>query len=199
MDLDGVDRRILTELQRDARLSMRELAGRVGVSTPTASAKVKALEAMGVIRGYRATLDARLLGRTGHLVEVETRPALARALAERLSGIDGVEEVVETAGGRLFVRYLSEGHAAMQALMEQLGAMEEVGTYRVHPIVGERAGQAHAGEVAQRVDIACHFCGGPIHGAGVHKRWAEDGERPHWFCCRNCAGSFGAKLSRLAR
>jgi hypothetical protein len=56
MDLDAVDQAILRLLQEDARLSFRELARRTGVSTPTAAAKVRRLEAMGVIQGYRAVL-----------------------------------------------------------------------------------------------------------------------------------------------
>ncbi|HVM45946.1 MAG TPA: winged helix-turn-helix transcriptional regulator [Candidatus Thermoplasmatota archaeon] len=199
MDLDDVDRRILAELQREGRLSMRELAPRVGVSTPTASSKVKALEAMGLIRGYRAVVDAALLGRAGHVVEVETRPALARALAGRLAAVEGVEEVVETAGGRLFLRYLSEGQAGMRPLLDALATTDDVTTYRVHPIVAERGGERPAGGDARRVDVACHFCAGPIEGPGVRKRWPEDGEREHWFCCRNCAAQFGERLRALSK
>ncbi|MGQ0534486.1 MAG: winged helix-turn-helix transcriptional regulator [Methanobacteriota archaeon] len=54
MKLDPLDTKILLELLRDARLSFRELSRRVGSSTPTVSARVKALEEIGVIRGYHA-------------------------------------------------------------------------------------------------------------------------------------------------
>lgn len=199
MQLEDVDRAILRELQRDARLSMRELAARVGVSTPTASAKVRSLAELGVIRGYRVVLDPRVLGRSGHLVEVETRPALARALADRLGALDGVEEVIETAGGRIFLRYLSDGHASTQALMAKLAEMEDVTTYRLHPVVAERAGQTSVVEDTRQLAVLCHFCGGPIHGVGIKKRWEEDGGREHRFCCRNCATSFGERLQGLAK
>jgi DNA-binding Lrp family transcriptional regulator len=56
VDLDPVDQAILRLLREDARLSFRELARRVGVSTPTAAAKVRRLEALGIIKGYRAVL-----------------------------------------------------------------------------------------------------------------------------------------------
>src|SRR5581483_12988 len=56
MDLDPVDQALLRLLREDARLSFRELARRTGVSTPTAAAKVRRLEALGVIQGYRAVL-----------------------------------------------------------------------------------------------------------------------------------------------
>lgn len=198
MELDEVDRRILSALQADARLSMRSLATRVGVSTPTASAKVRALEALGVIRGYHARIDPRLLGRAGQLVEVETRPSRARALAEAIGALEGIEDVTETAGGRLFARHLSASHQATQALVESLAQLDDVVAYRLHPIIAQREGARSVVEDATSLDIRCHLCDGPIHGAGVRRRWDEDGQREHVFCCRNCAAAFGERLVKLA-
>jgi DNA-binding CsgD family transcriptional regulator len=56
VDLDATDQAILRLLREDARLSFREIARRVGVSTPTVATKVRQLEALGVIQGYRAVL-----------------------------------------------------------------------------------------------------------------------------------------------
>lgn len=50
---DALDRRILRELTKDARLSMRALAERLDVSTPTVSQRVKRMEEVGLILGYR--------------------------------------------------------------------------------------------------------------------------------------------------
>lgn len=196
MDLPDVDRRILDELRRDARLSMRELAARVGVSTPTASAKVKALEAMGLIRGYRAVLDASMLPRAGHVLVVETEPGEGAALAEALATLAGVEDVLLTEGERLFARHAGPADALVAALARLAG----VRGYKLHPIVDARE-PAAPGPAAPTLSLklTCHECGGPIQGSGVHKRWPQDGEREHWFCCRNCATQFGAKLSRFAR
>jgi len=62
IDLDRHDRRILTELQRDGRISNQDLADRIGLSPPACLRRVRALEASGVIAGYRAMLDAKRLG-----------------------------------------------------------------------------------------------------------------------------------------
>ena len=195
MDLDEVDQRLLRALQEDARRSMRDLAKIAGVSTPTASAKVKALESLGVIRGYRAVLDPHIMGRTTHVLEVETRPSAARRLADAVGALEGVEEVLELAGGRLHVRYLAAGHAALQALLDALHGMEDVQTYRVHTVLSERAAPPAPG---LSVSVPCHECKGPIHGSGLKKRWEEDGSKDHWFCCRNCAATFEARLKRMA-
>ena len=197
MDLDEVDQKLLRALQEDARRSFRELARIAGVSTPTASAKVGALEALGVIRGYRAILDPRVMGRTTHVVEVEARPAAARALADSIGAQEGVEEVLELAGGRLHVRFLAAGHQALQAFLDALHALPDIQTYRVHTVLAERAA-APAAEPHLTIHVACHECKGPIHGAGVRKRWDEDGGKDHWFCCRNCSATFEARLRRMA-
>ncbi|MRX50314.1 winged helix-turn-helix transcriptional regulator [Paracoccus sp. S-4012] len=60
--LDDIDRRILSELQDDGRMTNVELARRVGISAPPCLRRVRALEEMGLIRGYHADIDPRALG-----------------------------------------------------------------------------------------------------------------------------------------
>ena len=57
LKLDAIDRRILSALQRDARLTNVELAEEVGLSPSPCLRRVRALEKAGVIRGYHASLD----------------------------------------------------------------------------------------------------------------------------------------------
>ena len=60
--LDHYDSGILTELQRDARISMSELGRRVHLSQPAVTERVRKLELSGVIKGYHAVVDAARLG-----------------------------------------------------------------------------------------------------------------------------------------
>ncbi len=60
--LDPIDRKILAELQGDGRMTNVELSRRVGISAPPCLRRVRALEEMGLIRGYHAKVDARQLG-----------------------------------------------------------------------------------------------------------------------------------------
>jgi Lrp/AsnC family transcriptional regulator, leucine-responsive regulatory protein len=62
LSLDRIDRRIIAELQADARLSNVELAGRVGLSPSPCLRRVKRLEANGLIEGYRAILERNRVG-----------------------------------------------------------------------------------------------------------------------------------------
>lgn len=60
--LDDHDRRILDELQRDARLTNQELADKVGLSPSACWRRVRALEDNGVILRYAAILDPKKVG-----------------------------------------------------------------------------------------------------------------------------------------
>ena len=62
IDLDKTDRKILAILQREARISIAELASRVGLSATPVSERVKRLERENVITGYHAHLDPQSLG-----------------------------------------------------------------------------------------------------------------------------------------
>ena len=60
--LDEIDRKILSELQADGRMTNVELARRVGISAPPCLRRVRTLEEQGYIRGYHADVDPRELG-----------------------------------------------------------------------------------------------------------------------------------------
>lgn len=62
--LDGIDRRLLAELQAEGRVTNVDLAKRVGLTAPPCLRRVRTLEEAGVIRGYHADLDASRLGFT---------------------------------------------------------------------------------------------------------------------------------------
>ncbi len=60
--LDATDRRILSELAADGRVSLAELGRRVSLSSPAVAERVQRLERAGVITGYHAEIDPRALG-----------------------------------------------------------------------------------------------------------------------------------------
>lgn len=60
--MDKYDRQILEVLQQDGRISNQDLAERIGLSPAPCLRRVRALEEGGYITGYRALVDAKLLG-----------------------------------------------------------------------------------------------------------------------------------------
>ncbi|MFG2750842.1 Lrp/AsnC family transcriptional regulator [Streptomyces xanthophaeus] len=60
--MDALDRKILTELQLDGRLTITELAARVKLSVSPCHRRLRDLEREGAIRGYRAVVDPAAVG-----------------------------------------------------------------------------------------------------------------------------------------
>ncbi|MDH2427121.1 Lrp/AsnC family transcriptional regulator [Sphaerisporangium sp. TRM90804] len=91
--VDALDRRIIVEMQADARVSFAELGRRVGLSAPAVAERVQRLEETGVITGYHAEVNPRALGFV-ITVNVRIRPAI-RELPRVAKIAQEVPEVVE--------------------------------------------------------------------------------------------------------
>ncbi len=61
--MDSIDYNILEILQKDARISMKDLANTVGLTAPATSQRVKKMEESGIIKGYGAVLNLDKLGK----------------------------------------------------------------------------------------------------------------------------------------
>ena len=92
--IDTFDRKILDVLAVEGRISVTELARRIGLSKSPTQARLKRLEDSGVIRGYRALFDPIRLGRD-HVAFVEVKLADTReaALAAFNAAVVRVPEV----------------------------------------------------------------------------------------------------------
>jgi Lrp/AsnC family leucine-responsive transcriptional regulator len=91
--LDDTNRRIVEELQSDARLSMAELGRRVSLSPPAVAERVQRLERAGVVTGYHAAVDPKAIGFPLAAV-VRVRPA-SRQLHKIPEVAREIPEVVE--------------------------------------------------------------------------------------------------------
>ncbi|WGW05449.1 Lrp/AsnC family transcriptional regulator [Tropicibacter oceani] len=101
-DLDRFDRAILTVLAEEGRISVTELARRIGLSKSPTQARLRRLEETGIIRGYRAILDPIRLG-LDHVAFVEvrmsdTREAALEAFNKAVAAIPEVEQAHLIAG-----------------------------------------------------------------------------------------------------
>jgi len=93
-DLDRFDRAILDVLSTDGRISITDLAARIGLSKTPTQARLKRLEKERVITGYRALLDPIRIGRD-HVAFVEARLSDTReaALAAFNAAVRAVPEI----------------------------------------------------------------------------------------------------------
>ncbi|PLK25634.1 ArsR family transcriptional regulator [Novosphingobium sp. TH158] len=94
--MDQIDRRIVEVLQADGRITITELASRVGLSKTPCQIRLRRLIADGIIRGFRAVIDPVRLG-LGHIAFAEVKLSDTRepALAEFRKAVLQVREIEE--------------------------------------------------------------------------------------------------------
>jgi Lrp/AsnC family leucine-responsive transcriptional regulator len=101
--LDDTDRKIVGQLISDGRVSFAELGRRVNLSSPAVAERVQRLERAGVIIGYRAELDPRLLGYPlTAIVRVKPAPGQLPRIPELAAEIPEVAECHRITGEDCF-------------------------------------------------------------------------------------------------
>lgn len=131
-DLDRFDRKILDVIAVEGRISVTELARRIGLSKSPTQARLKRLEESGVVRGYRALFDPIRLGRD-HVAFVEvklsdTRETALAAFNEAVTRVPEIEQCHLIAGSfdyLLKVRTSSMGGYRM-VLAERISTLPHV-------------------------------------------------------------------------
>jgi DNA-binding Lrp family transcriptional regulator len=122
--MDALDRKILTELQQDGRLTVTELAARVRLSVSPCHRRLRDLERTGAIRGYRAVVDPAAVGLNFEaLVFVTLRSGDRDTVADFEQAVAEVPHVIQAQ--RLFgdpdylLRVATADLAAFQQLYDQ--------------------------------------------------------------------------------
>ena len=102
--LDDIDRAMLRVLCEDGRISMLELATRLGISRGNAYARFERLRRDGVLAGFTARIDVRRLGLTvAAFVNVRIEQQSWQTIRKQLLAIEEVEYAALTTGGSDFV------------------------------------------------------------------------------------------------
>lgn len=97
--IDQIDSQILDALERDGRLSMRQLAEEVHISRANAYARVERLTESGVITGFTAVVDpvGRGLGTSAYLT-MNVQQTDWRAIHRQLRALPGIEHIALVGG-----------------------------------------------------------------------------------------------------
>lgn len=132
--LDAVDMEILRALQNNARITTKELAAMVNLSTTPVFERVKRLEQRGYIKGYVAVLDAEKLGR-GFVVFCSVKMRrIGREIAEDFARVvRSIPEVTECYNISGSYDYLLKIHAPnmkyyQEFVLNILGNIDHLGS-----------------------------------------------------------------------
>ncbi|WP_027578281.1 Lrp/AsnC family transcriptional regulator [Bradyrhizobium sp. Ai1a-2] len=141
VELDEIDLKILSELQRDGRLRYNDMAQRVGISAPACRRRVRALRSRGVIRDVRASLDERSLGyevTSFVLIQLTSQnQATLEAFEASIARLPLVQQCWRISGEADFLlKCVARSVQGMHQQLLQFSVMPEVRTIRSFPVLG---------------------------------------------------------------
>ncbi len=128
---DDIDVGIVRAVLQDARATLADLSAAVGLSVSAVQARLRRLEARGVITGYRALVDAEAVGKPlAAFVEITPldpgQPDNAPELLEHLGEIEACHSIAGDAAYILLVRVASPRH--LEALIRDIRSAASVNT-----------------------------------------------------------------------
>ncbi|MEG1781704.1 MAG: Lrp/AsnC family transcriptional regulator [Oscillospiraceae bacterium] len=84
--MDAIDKKILELLQKNGRMTVKEITQTISLTAPAVSERIKRLEKDGVIEGYTAIVNPRQMGRTVHaIINVSIQPSDTEKLLSLVS------------------------------------------------------------------------------------------------------------------
>jgi DNA-binding Lrp family transcriptional regulator len=154
-ELDSTDLRIVALLRENARSSFREIGEAVGLSAPAVKRRVDRLETLGVIRGYTATVDPRVLGwSTMAVVELHCEGRMSAAEVEAAVAshpeVSAAFTVAGAASAFLIVRASSTRH--LELTLERIRDAEGVLGTQTSVVLSTLIDRPYALEVAPDAD-----------------------------------------------
>ena len=129
--VEDLDRRILTLLATDGRMSFTDLGKATGLSTSAVHQRVKRLEQRGLIKGYGATIDYDQVGMplTAFISIRPIDPSQPDDSPDRLSGISEIESCWSVAGDESYILKVRVGAPIdLEELLARVRAAANVST-----------------------------------------------------------------------
>jgi Lrp/AsnC family transcriptional regulator, leucine-responsive regulatory protein len=130
--MEPLDRRILSLLARDGRMSYTDIGKETGLSTSAAQQRVRRLEQRGVIKGYRAVLDPAQLGQlvTAFVAIKPFDPSQADDAPDRLQHIDEIISCYSVAGEPSYLLKVQvPTMSALESLLARIRAEAKCSTH----------------------------------------------------------------------
>jgi Lrp/AsnC family leucine-responsive transcriptional regulator len=130
--VDETNRKIVSLLSRDGRMSFTELAKQTGLSVSAAQQRVRRLEQSGVILGYAAliNLDDAGLPLTAFIRVKPFDPAAADDTPQRLAHLTAIEACHSVAGEENYIlKVRVASPAALEYLLQEIRAAASVSTH----------------------------------------------------------------------
>ncbi len=175
MRIDELDLKLIYLLMDNSRLSISELAERLGVSRPTAKSRLEKLQKEGIIQGFTVKLNPELL-RAHNIVALIVR-------TEEPEKMEEFEEIIEVN------RFTSRKYLIKVAVesMEELRKVIEGAGFEVIEVMPILETVERKSPPKVKVPFKCDYCGKEIVGEPIVYKYRN---RVYFFCCSTCLREF---------
>jgi Lrp/AsnC family leucine-responsive transcriptional regulator len=153
--MEEIDRRIVTLLAQDGRMSFTDLARETGLSVSAVHQRVRRLEKRGVVRGYAAIIDHDAVGLplTAFVSIKPIDPAAPDDAPERLAHLAAIEACHSVAGDESYIlKVRVASPVALEDLLQQIRASANVSTRTT--VVLSTPYEYRAPDVASEPDVS---------------------------------------------
>ena len=128
MSMDDTDRKILRALQKDARASFKKIGEDVGVSEATVFVRVRKLRENGVLRGFKAVVDPRAVGKgLTAIILVRANPKSLTGALDALKRLDDVYEIYDVTGQYYSIlKVRTENTDTLGRVIDEIGTIDGI-------------------------------------------------------------------------
>jgi Lrp/AsnC family transcriptional regulator for asnA, asnC and gidA len=126
--LDDADRKILRELQRDARVSFKTIAKQAGVSEATVFVRVRKMQEKRVIKGFTTVVDQAAIGKPlTAIVLVRANPQTHAVTMDVLKKFDEICEIYDVTGQYYSIlKVRASGTDELARIMDEVGKIDGI-------------------------------------------------------------------------
>lgn len=150
-ELDAIDAQLLNELQDDAKISLKRVGEKVGLSAPAVMERVRKMEQAGVIEGYHAKIDARRVGIdvAAFIGVTISDPRLVEAFERWVDEVPSILEMHHVTGGHtLLIKVKVRNTSALEGLIRSIRSLDGISHTETMVILS-----THTERVPVRLDL----------------------------------------------
>jgi DNA-binding Lrp family transcriptional regulator len=198
---DEIDTRILQALMDDGRASLRQIAKRTSLTTPTVSSRLARMTKAGMIKKFVPILSPGSVNRgVSALISLKVASSSVEKLARDLSKVPEVENVYTTTGQGVTLKVALDEVAGLQAFLSRSvfarPGVSVASSQVITSVVKEEP--APISTTALIIDLRCDYCDEEI--ARARPYTIASGSSRYYFCCKTCKWAYLDKFgSRLAK
>jgi Lrp/AsnC family transcriptional regulator, leucine-responsive regulatory protein len=128
--LDEIDRIIIKMLEADARCSLKEIGSATGLSSPSASERLRKLQERGIIRSFTVELDPKLLGYSLQaIVRIRPLPGMLHVVERVIQDTPEFTECDKVTGDDCFIaRLCFRSMEQLDAILDRIAEKAETNT-----------------------------------------------------------------------